>query len=124
LFSTQRLERRARAIEADLAKARAIKDSERVDRLRVELLEYSDEIKLRRSRTLLREAERFYIHIPDLQWERGTFVDRYLTEASESKLYYAIKEQKDKNREYRLKLAGALIGIIGALIGLIAIWKK
>jgi hypothetical protein len=72
----------------------------------------------------LRQAERLYIHIPDLEWEKGTFVERYLSEASKSKLFYAVKEQKDKNREYRLRLAAVIIGMIGALTGLIAVWKK
>jgi hypothetical protein len=51
-------------------------------------------------------------------------VERYLSEASKSKLFYAVKEQKDKNREYRLRLAAVIIGMIGALTGLIAVWKK
>ena len=122
------LERQVRAIEVDLAKARASKDSERVDSLRVALLECSDERKSMQSQKLLREAERLYIHIPDLEYERGTFVDSYLSETSQSKLYYAVKEQKDKNREYLLRLAAlvipAIVGIIGALTGLIAVWKK
>ncbi len=70
------------------------------------------------------EAEGFYVYIPYLQWERGNYGDRYLDRPSLSTLYHAVKEQKDKVREYRLKLAGAITGIIGALIGLVAIWKR
>jgi hypothetical protein len=48
-----------------------------------------------------------------------------LTRHPRSKLYHAVKEQKDKKPGYRLKLAAALTGIIGALIGLFAtILKK
>jgi len=86
--------------------------------------EYEDKILAIRSRKLTADADKLYVYIPDLQWEMGNYGDRYLERASASKLYLAVKEQKDKIREYRLKLAGACTGIIGALIGLVAVWKK
>lgn len=116
------------AFDADLAKAKASKDTNEYHSLLnqqgFEVAEYLQKLRSIRSRRLLMEAERLYIHIPDLKWEDGAYGEHYLDAASQSKLYYAVKEQKDKIREYRLKLATPITGIIGALIGLIAIWKK
>jgi len=132
LFPIWALKRQAgviyRAFDADLAKARANKNAGELDSLEQqrhwETSEYEDKILSIKSRRLVAAAEGLYLYIPDLQWEQGNYGDRYLDRASLSKLYHAVKEQKDKNREYRLKLAGAITGIIGALIGLIAVWKK
>lgn len=128
LFRQRWLEQQVRVILVDLDQAMMSKDSERICNLRGSLVERLDELRSMQSRSLQREAERLYIHIPDLEWERGMFVDRYRSETSKSKLYYAVKEQKDKNREYHLRLAAvvipAIVGIIGALTGLIAVWKK
>jgi len=116
------------AFDANLAKAKA---SGKMDQIRDfeqqrswETDEYEDKILAIRSRKLTADADKLYVYIPDLQWEMGNYGDRYLERASASKLYLAVKEQKDKIREYRLKLAGACTGIIGALIGLVAVWKK
>ncbi len=132
LFPIWALKRQARVIyrafDADLAKARASKDADEINSLEqqryFETSEYEDRILSIQSRRLVADAENLYVYIPDLQWEHGNYGDRYLDRTSISKLYHAVKEQKDKNKEYRLKLAGAIIGIIGALIGLIAVLKK
>jgi hypothetical protein len=89
-----------------------------------EVCQYEDRIASIRSRRLVAEAENFFIYLPDLICDQGNYGDRYLDKASISRLFHAVKEQKDKNRDYRLKMAGALTGIIDALIGLLAIWKK
>jgi|ERR1035437_33390 hypothetical protein len=117
------------AFDVDLAKAQASGNRNKYDELaqqqQFEASEYQDKLRCVRTRRLLMEAETLYIHIPDLRWESGQFSqDRFLDDASESKLYYAVKEQKEKRREYYLKLATAITGMIGALIGLIAIVKK
>ena len=117
-----------RAFDTDLAKAKASKNTDEFDSLEQqrhwETSEYEDRILAIQSRRLVADAERLYVYISDLQWERGNYGDRYLDRVSISELYHAVKKQKDEIREYRLKLAGAITGIIGALIGLIAVWKK
>jgi hypothetical protein len=117
-----------RAFDAELAKAKADGKRDELGGLEQqrywEISEYEDKILAIRSRKLMADANDLYVYIPDLQWETGNYGDRYLERASASKLYLAVKEQKDKVREYRLKLAGACTGLIGALIGLIAVWKK
>jgi len=117
-----------RAFDAELAKAKIDGNRDDLESLEQqrhwEISEYEDKILAIRSRKLTADANDLYVYIPDLQWETGNYGDRYLDKASASRLYLAVKEQKDKIREYRLKLAGACTGIIGALIGLIAIWKK
>ena len=116
------------AFDAELAKAKL--DGKRDDfggleqQRHWETSEYEDKILAIRSRKLMADANRLYVYIPDLQWETGNHGDHYLKRVSASKLYLAVRKQKDKIREYRLKLAGACTGIIGALIGLIAVWKK
>ena len=64
-------------------------------------------------------------------WKDDQMGNRYLDETSESRLFHAIKDERYKTWEFRLKVLGvlgtlifALTGIIGSLIGLIAIWKK
>jgi hypothetical protein len=117
-----------RAFDADLAKAKASKNSGESESLEEqrhwEATEYEDKILSLKSRRLMAAAETLYLYIPDLLWEQGNYGDRYLDRASLSKPYHAVKEQRDKNREYRLKLAGAVTGIIGAMIGLVAVWKR
>lgn len=117
-----------RAFDAQLASAKANGKGDELGSLEQqrhwEVSEYEDKILAIRSRKLMEDADDLYVYIPDLQWESGNYGDRYLDRASASKLYLAVKEQRDKIREYRLKLAGACTGIIGALIGLIAVWKK
>jgi hypothetical protein len=116
------------AFAADLAEAKAKKDTEGYEHLRgqqqFETTEYLDELRAIQSGRLLMEAQNLYIYVPDLKWEHGPYGHMYLDRESESKLYHAVKEQKYKMREYRLKLASAITGIIGALIGLVAVWKK
>jgi hypothetical protein len=115
-----------RAYDTDLKKAgrgtEQFRDLEQ--QLNWETSEYKDKISALQSRKLTNEADSLYVYIPDLKWEQGNYGDRYLDTASMSKLYLSIREQKDKRREYYLKWAVAITGIIGSLIGLIAILKK
>ena len=113
------------AFEAELKAASKNQDREFIEhRQYSEVREYEDRIASIQSRRLAAEAENLFIYLPDLIWEQGNYGDRYLDKPSLSRLFHAVKEQKDKIRDYRLRLAGALTGIIGALIGLLAVWKK
>jgi len=89
-----------------------------------DLSEYEEAIQTIHSRRLMAEARELFVFIPGLKWEQGQFGGRFLSEESLSKLHHAVKTQKESIRDYRLRLATAATGIIGALIGLLAVWKK
>jgi hypothetical protein len=111
--------------EADLRRTKNRDDRERIEFDQyVDLSDFEETIQTIQSKRLMVKARELFIYVPDLKWEQGQWGGRYLSEESMSKLYHAVKAQKDSTREYRLKVAGALTGIIGALIGLIAIWRK
>ncbi len=115
----------SRAFEIDLKHARNSDDRERLEYERYfELSEYDEAIQTIHSRRLMAGARELFIYIPDLKWEEGKWGGRFLDEESLSKLHHAVKAQKDSIRENQIKIATALIGIIGALIGLLAVWKK
>jgi hypothetical protein len=76
------------------------------------------------SRRLWMNAQRLYIRLPNLKWEEGPYGDQSLNEESFSVLFHAVKEKRAKALDTRRKLAGAITGIIGTLIGLVAVWKK
>jgi hypothetical protein len=61
-----------------------------------EVCQYEDRIASIRSRRLVAEAENFFIYLPDLICDQGNYGDRYLDKASISRLFHAVKEQKDK----------------------------
>jgi len=90
----------------------------------IDLSEYEEAIQTIHSRHLMAKARELFIFIPDLKWKEGQFGGRFLEEESLSRLHHAVKAQADTIRDYRLRLATAATGIIGALIGLLAVWKK
>jgi uncharacterized protein YciW len=115
----------SRAFEADLAKAKTSEERERLEYEQYfELSEYDETIQTIHTKRLLADARQLFIHVADLKWETGRWGSRYLDEESLSKLHQAVKAQKDVSRDYRIRFISALTGIIGALIGLLAIWKK
>lgn len=115
----------SRAFEADLRKAKSTEERERLEYEQYfELSEYDEAIQAIHTKRKLADARELFVHIPDLKWETGQWGSRYLNEESLSKLHQAIKSQKDSIRDYRIRFISALTGIIGALIGLLAIWKK
>ena len=115
----------SRAFEIDLKHARSSDDRERLEYERYfELSEYDEAIQAIHSRRLMAEARDLFIFISDLKWEEGRWGGRFLNEESLSKLHHAVKAQKDSIRDYRIRIAAALTGIIGALIGLFSVWKK
>lgn len=60
----------------------------------------------------------------DIHWQDDQFANRFLEGESESKLYRAIREDKQKVWDFRLKIIAALTGLIGTAIGLIAILRR
>jgi hypothetical protein len=115
----------ARAFEADLKHAKNRDEREQLEYQQYfELSEYDEAIQTIHSKRLLAEARELFLFVPDLKWENGQWGGRFLTEECLSRLHYAVKAQKDIIRDYRIRFATAITGIIGALIGLLAIWKK
>lgn len=115
----------SRFFEIDLKRARSSGEREELEYERYfELSEYEEAIQTMQSRRLMAEARDLFIFIPDLKWEDGQWGGRFLKQESLSKLYHAVKAQKESIRDYRIRLVTATTGIIGALIGLLAIWKK
>ena len=115
----------SREFEAELRKARTFEERERLEYEQYfELSEYDEAIQAIHSKTLLADARELFVYIPDLKWETGQGGSRYLNEESLSKLHQAVKTQKDSIRDYRIRFLSALTGIVGALIGLLAIWRK
>ena len=115
----------SRAFEADLRKAQTSEERERLEYEQYfELSEYDETIQAIHSKRLSADARELFVYIPDLKWETGHWGGRYLSEESLSRLHHAVKAQKDSIRDYRIRFISALTGVIGALIGLLAIWKK
>jgi hypothetical protein len=88
-----------------------------------------DRRKVLLSRRLLREAERFEIPTPQHDdksaWEESpSFAERFLNTETAAKLRAALRKEKNERWELSLKVVGALTGIVGALIGLVAMLKK
>lgn len=115
----------SRAFEADIRQAQTSEERQELEYGRYfELSEYDEAIQAIHSKRLTAEARQLFVYIPDLQWETGQWGSRYLSEESLSRLYHAVKIQKDSIRDYRIRFVSVLTGVIGALIGLLAIWKK
>ena len=113
------------AFEADLSRTNTSEERERLEYERYfELSEYDEAIQAIHSKRLMADARELFVFVPDLKWETGQWGSRYLNEESLARLHQAVKTQKDSIRDYRIRFASVLTGIIGALIGLLAIWKK
>ena len=76
------------------------------------------------ARGLIAKARRLYVPLDDLIWETGHFGQRFLTPASEAKLFNALKVARRDNWELWVKIILALSGLVGALTGMLAVWKK
>jgi hypothetical protein len=115
----------SRAFDAEVKQAKTYEDRQGIESEQIfEISQYEEAIQMIQSQRLANEARKLYVYIPDLQWETGESGGRYLTEKSLSILYHAVKTQKDSIRDYRIRFISVLTGVIGALIGLLAMWKK
>ncbi len=90
--------------------------------------EYRNALAELRSRQLVRRAQKHYVRLDGLVWDSDQYGNQYLSNATESQLYQAVKEERRKAWEFRLKIIGilttALTGLVGTIIGLVAILKK
>ncbi len=114
------------AFDSDLAKAEEDAEARQIVLAQrdFEAGKYWNELEALRSRKLVGYAEKLYISVDDLKWERDQYANFYLHRASQSKLYGAIVEERRRIWDFRIKVIGALTGLIGTIIGLVAIWKK
>ena len=86
--------------------------------------EHWNELRELRSRKLWKRALKLHLPLADIHWQDDQFANRFLEGESESKLYRAIREDKQKVWDFRLKIIAALTGLIGTAIGLIAILRR
>ena len=115
----------SRAFEIELRGAKNSDDRERIEYERYfELSEFEEAIQTIHSRRLIAAARELFVYIPEMRWEDGQYGGRFLDQESISRLHHAVKTQKDSIRDYRLKWITAITGVIGALIGLLAILKN
>lgn len=77
-----------------------------------------------RSRRLVDRAQKLYVSLDGLKWDTDQYANRFLDNPSEAKLYRAIREEQRRTWDFRIKVIGALTGLIGTIIGLVAIWKR
>lgn len=88
------------------------------------------EIERRKTKSLIRKARNLGIDVPvdDPEWflERITHNERIykiLSSTGETRLRLLIQKHRRENIEWWLKIIAALTGLIGTLIGLVAILK-
>ena|SRR5437867_1707038 len=117
------------AFDSDLAKEKNY--AARVDLTHQrdhEASEYWGALAEFRSRQLVNEAQKVYIPLDGMEWETDQYANRYLDSQSQSKLSKLVVEETRKTWEFRLKVIGgvigALTGLVGTIIGLVAVWKK
>ena len=112
------------AFDDELAQARDGEAREHVRSQRAfETSEYWDELRTLRSDRLIKQAHELYVSTEGLIWITGNFGHKYLDGPSESELKRAVRDQKHKIWEFRIKILTALTGLIGTIIGLVSIWK-
>lgn len=132
IFPEWALQRQARVIEhafdAEIAEAKAKKDWEALQIIgsqrHAESAEYWDALAELRSQRLERKASKRGVSTEGVEWETGCYGNRYLTRASETKLRRTLIEDGRRDWEFRLKIVGALTGLVGTLIGLVALLTR
>lgn len=89
-----------------------------------------DDIAQMQYRLLVRQAERYLIPTPkhitqDGTWEQSEETGRWrLSQGTLSELKKAIHHEQKYRREYWQGWLALLVGLIGALTGLLAVWKS
>jgi hypothetical protein len=114
-----------RAFDADISKAKSEKERDNLtSRCQYDVEPFYGALDALRSRRLFRKAQKLHIATEDLKWQEDEWGHSSISNASQSKLARSIKEDERATWEFRFKIIASLIGLIGALIGLIAILKK
>jgi hypothetical protein len=118
-----------RAFDSDLAQAKGWEERQAIAASRdSEAREFWNAAAAFRSRQLVNRAQKLYIDTSSLEWEEDQYANHWLKNAAQAKLNHVVVEETRKTWEFRLKLIGgfigALTGLAGTIIGLIAIWKK
>jgi len=96
--------------------------------MRSECMSYEFEIEQIKTRQLRRKASR--LNLPLLStsnreiWERTVLGDTALTEIGRHEVEKAIRQEKGERREGFIQYTTVIIGLIGVLIGLIAMLKS
>jgi hypothetical protein len=121
-----------KAFDSDLAAAKDWNSRQEIISSRdFELSEFWGAINSLNCKKLVKRARKLHLSLEGAEWNDDQWGNRYLDDASESTLYHAIQDERRKVWDFRLKvlavvgtLIAALTGIIGTLIGLIAILKR
>lgn len=132
VFPKWAIERQALVIEhafdSELSQASKAKDSEAqqsiLQQRYFEASEYWNQLEELRSRKLVSRAQKLHISLEGLKWDTDQYANHYLDSTSQVQLHRAIREESRKVWEFRIKVIGALTGLIGTLIGLVAVWRK
>ncbi len=112
------------SFDRDLKKA---KDWERRKDIEAErgfaTIEYWDALSELRSRKLMGLAHRIHVETAGVTWVTGRYGNRFLDEASETKLYRAIQDKRHAFSKFRIKVIHVIAGALtGAIIGLVYLW--
>lgn len=86
-----------------------------------------EKILILKSRYLISIADKIYLPIPPITdkeglWKHGRYIQAwFLTEKGFTELRSTIRKEKSERIDYTSRLIGIIIGLIGALTGLIAV---
>lgn len=89
-----------------------------------------DEIEALESRKIIESARQLVLPVPEFQkdgdlWERSKITGRYrLSKKAMMELRRLLRKEQKERREGVMLWLAAVTGIIGALSGLLAIWKS
>jgi len=129
-----------RSFKPSLEKAKQDRDWEEQRRIQDEMFgygrEYWDEFHELETILLLRKASRLHVNVARSvedasNWHQGHFGHRYLVGDVFNEVHRLVVQGQRETWEFRLKIVGvvgtilaALTGIIGAVIGLVAVLKN
>jgi uncharacterized membrane protein YvbJ len=111
------------SFNSDLKKARDWEHRKEIEAERgFATREYWDALSELRSRKLVGLAHQFHIETAGVTWVTGRHGNRFLDEASETKLYRAIQDKRRALQKFRNKIIRIIVGIIVVIIGLVYLW--